>query len=418
MDNQNTDTMFIPSFVARQPIFDTKQNVWGYELLHRYANDTTAELFSDEDSATLALTVCSSTEDQSESPAENILLNFSQQSVINKAPETLPPDGAIIEVGEEPASIPGFVDTLKQLKSRGYRIALNNYEGREGCEGLAEVADIIKINMLGRTLEDLSPIMSKAKSLNRDLIAEGVEDHVGFELAKSLGFPLFQGLFFRQPVFEAGRKLSANEASRLQLFQMMEQEEPDFSKLTETIEADVAISYSLLAYLNSPAFGLKTEITSIKQALILLGWKQIKNWLRVVILRDMTPDDKTTELPYLAVQRGKFFQLALSAHNLETISPDSVFLFGLFSLLDTMLSMPMESIVAELPLKSELKAALCGGENEYTTWLKLARGFENAQWELLDELVKTHNLDPVNTAQAYYNSISWASVFFQRSGSS
>ncbi len=414
IDTMPNDSLFVPTYIARQPIFDIKKNIWGYELLYRHASDATAAIFSDEESATLAVAACASCQQMHFSRNSKLLINFSEKSILEKIPHALPATDTVVEIPAHPSDLPGYLESLQYLKREGYRIALDSYEGHPGSELLLEVADILKIDMPGKTGNDVSRILETTRGKEYLLIAKRIEEHEQFQMAKNLDFTLFQGYFFHKPVVLEGRKLTANQASRLQLFSIMERDEPDFDRLTNAIQADVAISYSLLSYLNSPAIGLREPIKSIKQALLLLGWKQIKNWLRVVILRDMAHRDTPSELPYTAVQRGKFFQLAASNQGKSPFSPDSLFLLGLFSLLEPMLSLPIRSIVENLPLEPGLKKALCGEQTPYSGWLNLAQAFETANWDDVDSLVEELHLDPLHTAQSYYESIAWASVFFQQ----
>lgn len=413
-ENMASDSLFVPTFIARQPIFDTKQKIWGYELLYRHSSDATAAIFSDEESATIAVAACASCQGMSFTNKSKLLINFSEKSVIDKVPQALPAENTVVEIAEASPTESGYLECLQQLKREGYTIAIDGYEGKDGCEDIYNLADIFIIDILGKSVADMNRLVQKTNTKSPLLIAKRIEDHEKYQTAQKLGFPLFQGFFFRKPEMMVGRKLSASQISRLNLFALMEQEEPDFDKLTTTIQSDVGISYNLLSYLNSPAIGLREKITSIRQALLLLGWKQIKNWLRVAVLRDMTPSDKTSEIPYMSVQRGKFFQLAAQNGDAERISPDSLFLLGLFSLLDTMLSLPMKKIVANLPLEEAFKAALCGESNHFSRWLELAICFETADWDNLNRIITEMHLDPMNVAQAYYESIAWASMFFQQ----
>ena len=416
MENTSRDTLFVPTFIARQPIFDSSQSIWGYELLYRHSSDATAAIFSDEESATLAVAACASCQRMSFAQNSKLLINFSERSILEKVPHALAAEDTVVEIAETPPTTPGYLECLQQLKREGYRIALDGYEAREGCEQLFNMADIVKIDVLEKDPETVSGLVEKTRDKQVLLVAKRIEEHEHFHAAKKLDFSLFQGFFFRKPEIIEGRTLTSNEMSRLNLFALMENDEPDFDKLTSTIQADVAISYNLLSYLNSPAMGMREKIKSIKQALLLLGWKQIKNWLRVVILRDLNPKEKPSELPYLSVQRGKFFQLASSGLS-NGPSPDNLFLLGLFSMLDSMLSMPMETVVANLPMETAFTDALCGKDNDYRPWLILAKSFESADWETLDRIIPQLGLDPVNTAQSYYESIAWASLFFQQSHS-
>ncbi len=414
IDNAVPEALFVPTFIARQPIFDVRQAVWGYELLYRHSSDATAAIFSDEESATLTVAACASCQQMNYSKNSKLLINFSEKSILERIPHALPAPGTVVEIPEIPPTLDGYLECLQQLKRDGYTIAIDGYEGVPGCEPLLDVASILKIDVKNKSITDVSRLVDSARDGDHLLIAKNIEEHTQFQTAKNLDFTLFQGFFFYEPEIVEGRKLAPNQMSRLQLFALIEQEEPDFDKMTETIQADVAISYSLLSYLNSPAFGLRERIKSIKQALLMLGWKQLKNWLRVVILRDLTPREKTSELPYISVQRGKFFQLAAQRQKNSVPSPDSLFLLGLFSLLEPMLSLPMPMIVKNLALEDSFKAALCGEDTQYTPWLRIAKSFENADWDTLDSLLSQLELEPTDTAQAYYESIAWASVFFQQ----
>lgn len=415
MDSTTNETLFVPTFIARQPIFDIKQNIWGYELLYRHSSEATAAVFSDEESATLAVAACASCQHMHYATNSKLMINFSEKSILEKVPQALPAEDSVVEIPETPPATDGYLQSLQQLKREGYRIALDGFEARDDCKELFEIADILKIDMLGKSITDVSRLVEEVRGGDHLLIAKRIQEHEQFHAAKNLDFNLFQGFFFHKPETIEARQLTANQASRINLFAIMEADEPDFDKLADTIQADVAISYSLLSYLNSPAIGLREKIKSIKQAILMLGWKQIKNWLRVVILRDMTPKDRTSELPYTSVQRGKFFQLTALRHNIDSPSPDNLFLLGLFSLLEPMLSMPMARIVKNLPLEDAFKDALCGKENHYSPWLQLAASFEHAEWDHLDELIEKLELDPMSTAQAYYESISWSSLFFKKS---
>lgn len=414
LDTTNSETLFVPTFIARQPIFDIKQNIWGFELLYRHSSDATAAVFSDEESATLAVAACASCQHMHYATNSKLLINFSEKSILEKVPQALPAELSVVEIHEAAPTTDGYLQSLQQLKREGYRIALDGYEARPECKELLELADILKIDMLGRSITDVSRLVDSTRGGDHLLIAKRIQEHEQFHAAKNLDFNLFQGFFFHKPETIESRKLTANQAARLNLFSLMESEEPDFDKLADTIQADVAISYNLLSYLNSPAIGLREKIKSIKQAILMLGWKQIKNWLRVVVLRDMNPPNKTSELPYTSVQRGKFFSLAAQRHNIDSPSPDNLFLLGLFSLLEPMLSMPMKRIVVNLPLEEDFKAALCGEQNSYTPWLQIANAFEHADWDRLDGIIEELGLDPMSTAQAYYESISWSSLFFEK----
>jgi EAL and modified HD-GYP domain-containing signal transduction protein len=142
---------------------------------------------------------------------------------------------------------------------------------------------------------------------------------------------------------------------------------------------------------------------------MLLGWQKMKNWLRVVLLTDMSQSKDASELVLLSAQRGKFLELIARDHDFWGFDTDSLNLLGIFSLLDALLSIPMTEVVEYLPLENRLKAALCREpNNEYLPLLQLAQYFEEAKWEDAEKMIHQLNLDPKKVKSAFQTSIDWA----------
>ncbi|MCA1945259.1 MAG: HDOD domain-containing protein, partial [Desulfovibrio sp.] len=217
-----------------------------------------------------------------------------------------------------------------------------------------------------------------------------------------------QGFFFEKPVIVPGRKLTSNQISRLMLFKVLEKENPDFAEIARVIETDVSISYRLLALTNSANFSLSRKVDSIRQALVLLGMKQIKSWLWLIFLTDISPKNKTSELPYLSAIRAKFLERTALNHDLPIAKADLLYLLGLFSLLEAMLDVPFKDIAKNLPLDDDLAAALAGEANEYSPWLNMARYFERGEWDKIDDVIASLGLDPMTVANSYAEALTWA----------
>jgi EAL and modified HD-GYP domain-containing signal transduction protein len=205
------------------------------------------------------------------------------------------------------------------------------------------------------------------------------------------------------------RKLSSNEILRFQLLKFIETGDPDAPRIAEAIQADATVSFRLLAFLNSAAFAFTQRIKSIQQAVALLGWYNIKNWLRVILLTDISQSKEAEELVLLSAQRGMFLECVAREHDFWGFDPGSLHLLGLFSLLDTLLALPMAEIVGHLPIDNKLKAALCREPNsEYAPLLRLAQFFEEARWPDVEVMVQQLNLDKSKVMAAFQKSINWA----------
>jgi EAL and modified HD-GYP domain-containing signal transduction protein len=141
----------------------------------------------------------------------------------------------------------------------------------------------------------------------------------------------------------------------------------------------------------------------------MLGWNKIKNWLRVVLITDVSEHIDAEDLTLLSAQRGKFLELVATDHDYWGFDPESLHLLGLFSLLDVMLGISMQDIVAHLPLDAKLKSALCGDTNsEYFSLLSLARCFEEARWVEADRMIQQLNLDRTKIGLSFQKSVAWA----------
>ncbi len=401
-------------FVARQPIFDVHKRSVGHELLYRDRLDSSGADFTDNTLATLKVVSNAFVISPDKQPDLRTFINFSEKSIHENVPYALPAETTVVEIDEPSSPSDAYMEALAKLKEDGYSLALDGFEDR--CVGgpLMDLADYIKIDVLAHKPDTVAKLAALVRGTGPALLAKRVEGDTQFSMAKALGFKYFQGFFFKKPVVVPGRRLSSNETTRLRLFRMIEREIPDFGELAETIQADVSISYRLLTLLNSAAFSFPQKIRSIKQALVILGGRQLKNWLRLVILTDMMPTSKTAELLVLSTQRGKFFELAADTGKDSDLDPNALFLLGLFSLLEAMLDMPMPALMDHLPLDKVLKDALCGEGNEAALWLQMTHCFEHADWECLASVIDQLGLDPITVAAAYHDSLDWTATYFEQ----
>jgi EAL and modified HD-GYP domain-containing signal transduction protein len=396
--------------IARQPVFDEKQRLWGYELFCVGSSQTTASGFPLEEN--VALDLASSAYiglQQILHQGKKIIVNFNEKSILENLPYALPPVLAAVKVTEPVYARPAVPELLKRLKADGYLVAVAQFTGRADYSPLYRLADIISLDVRQHAKDELHGLIEAARAYSALLMASRVENPAILKICQDLQFSLFHGPFFKSPDKITIRKLSSSEVSRFNLMKMIEKDAADVQRLADVIQADASISLRLLAYLNSAAFGLHQKIKSIHQAASLLGWRKLKNWLRVVILSDASQSKESLELVLLSAQRGHFLELVAREQDFWGFDPDSLNLLGVFSLLDAMLGIPMPEIVAWLPLESKLKAALCHEpNNEYLPLLDLARYIEEARWDEADNLIRQLNLDPAKVKTAFQTSVNWA----------
>jgi c-di-GMP phosphodiesterase len=396
--------------IARRPVFDHGGRLWGYDLFCigsrgvlqgdlSYASDTAVNVAS---SAYLCL-------QQILQGGKKIVVDFTGKSVLDKLPYALPPVFSVIQVGEDICRQPATMEVLNRLKLDGYPVAIRGFTGNADCEPLYKLANIIGIETRGKEIERLQADIAKARRYNALLLACEVQDRNLYEVCRELKFLLFSGSFFKHPDKVTVRKLSSNEILRLKILKSVETADPAIDKIAKAIQSDATISFRLLAFLNSAAFAFRQRIESIQQAVSLLGWYNIKNWLRVILLTDMGQSKEAKELVLLSAQRGMFLECIARDHDFWGFNPESLHLLGLFSLLDALIALPMAEIVGHLPIDNKLRSALClESNNEYVPLLQLAQCLEDAGWADAEAMIHQLNLDRSKVMAAFQKSVNWA----------
>ncbi|MDC0335831.1 HDOD domain-containing protein [Pseudodesulfovibrio sp.] len=396
-------------FVARQPVFHPDETVWGYELLFRSGEENVANI-TDENQATSSVIADGLTMAMEGMPGgSRILINFPEQMLIDDTGFALPKDTCIVEVLEDVKPSKATLSAVRRLKKAGYTIAVDDYFGQPQLKPFIDLADIVKIDILELDSDPIR-IRDALQAIPVDsvkLLAEKVEDNQTFEFLKKMGFSLFQGFFFSKPEIIPGKKLSSNEMTKLQLLSELSQPEFEPNKLAEILQSDPNLSYRLFRYINSVGFGLRSKVTSLKRAIDMMGMLQAKQWLRTVVLADLNPAPRASELAYMSVHRAKFLESICAASSKYECQPDTMFMSGLFSLLDAMLGIKMDEILVKLPLDDAVIKGLTG-QGEVRDLLSLAHSYEHGHWADTARQLKKLEMNTDDADMLYAHSRNWA----------
>ena len=390
-------------YVARQPIFDREQKVFGYELLFR---DGLENAFSgDTDEASRA------TLDRSLLMGLDVLcdgrrafVNCTRDTLIKGLVTLLPSCSTVVEILENVPADPDVLAACRNLKEAGYTIALDDYVANDPRTGLAEMADIIKVEMQLTTPAEREVIVKSFGRWRQRMLAEKIETHADFLRARDQGFVYFQGYFFRRPEMMNTLDLPANHLNYLRMLQEVSRPELDVKGLEKLIKSEASVCYRLLRYLNSAMFGFKNEIHSVRHALSILGERDLRRWVRLVAAVG-AGQEKTSDLVLSALVRGRFGEL-LSNHIRHGES--DLFLLGLLSLIDAMLETPMEEVLEKIPLDHETKAVLLGQPSALRPVFQLMLAHESGEWQAAAALSEALHLDPEEVASFYWQAQQWA----------
>ena len=377
--------------------------VFAYELLFRSGEDINDAAVVDGDSATSQVLMHCFVDIGLENivGSHKAFINLTRTFLSNSdLLSVAPPDQLVLEVLEDIEPSEEIIGTLRALRKTGHTIALDDFIYDSRFDPFIELADIIKIDVKAISREEIEQHVDKLKTMGVKLLAEKVEDYDEFEFLKGLGFDYYQGYFFSRPKIVSGKSVSPNQLAVLNLVAKINNPDIEVDELSEVITSDVSLSHKVLKFINSPASGLRTQVDSIQQAVVLLGLTTIKNWVTILALA--TGSQKPAELGTTALIRAKCCELLAKSAGLP--KPDSFFTVGLFSSLDAMLDQPLEVLLEELPLSEETNQALLKQQGVFGQALRCTMAMERNDFSFIE----FDTLDTAELSEIYLQAVSWA----------
>src|SRR4051812_16283437 len=341
------------NFVARQAIFDRKQNVYAYELLFR--SSTTDEFDGSEaslaTSQVIANTVFSIGLDNMLS-GKRAFINFGRHLLLGDWTTMLPAASVVIEVLESVEPDSEVLDACRNLRAQGYLVALDDFVCHPRFDSLTSLTDLIKIDMRLTSRAEQLVLLARYHPLGIKMLAEKVETQEEYEWCRTAGYDYFQGYFFAKPVMVKARQVPGFKIHHLKLLEQLQQPTLDFLRLEKLISNDVSFSYRVIRYVNSGAFSHSNPVQSIRQALVILGERETRKWISLATLPTLARE-KADEVVVHAMVRARFCEMLANAVRPPASAADAS-LVGMFSLLDAMIDRPLAQILTEMNLSAKL----------------------------------------------------------------
>lgn len=393
------------AIVARQPIFDDRQKVVGFELLYRHSEDATSA------SGATSTAMASSTVVQAIlgigleklSEGERVWVNLSRDLIVERAWELLDPKAVVLEILESVTPDPEVIAACADARKRGYPIALDDFVWDEKWIPLLELATVVKVDVLGKTTDQLKVAVGKLRPFNVKMLAERVETDAMRADCAAAGFTLFQGYFYCQPETVVKRDLTAGESSALQLLNLVKNENTPTGQVEMSIKRDPALTFKLLRIVNSAAMGFK-GIESIPHALRLLGRTQLERWLTLLVMASFSSGGaRQRELFKLSLTRARVLELMSAPEE-----RDQRFLVGMFSMLHVLLQAPMKSVIETLQLSPSVSEALLSRTGVHGTVLAGLEAYEVGDWDRVEQVTGNSDRVLVQIAAHYPAAVGWA----------
>jgi EAL and modified HD-GYP domain-containing signal transduction protein len=393
--------------MARQPIFDRRMEIVGYELLHRSGP---ANVFvpcnGDQASSSVISDVCFLHDLDLYAGNAKLFVNVTTDVLVKGYVTLLPADRTVVEILESVDVIPEVVTACRELRQAGYSLALDDFCDVPRWKPLLPFVDILKIDFVAIESWERRRVAKHYRPLGVRLLAEKVETPEIFREAAQSGYELFQGYFFKVPVMISARNIPAQRLHYLSLLAEIHRPATDVMRLADVIKADVSLTYKLLRYINSAFFGMRQRVVSVRHALLLLGVRELRRWASLVALTCLA-EDTAGEVTRSALVRARFCEYLAEKLALRD-QTQSLFLVGLLSLIDVIVGRPMEEIVCGLPIEEEIKQALIGERNSYRDILDTVIAYEAGNWEQLRDTLAPLGLAETDLPAGYEEALHWS----------
>jgi EAL and modified HD-GYP domain-containing signal transduction protein len=393
--------------IARQPILDSDRSVFGYELYDRSVSSSEHTASSD---AQLLFNVLSLSDNDSVAGNKAIFINCTHDSLAGGHLDLVAPEHVILEIPPLPVAQVGkildHVPRLQEIQQRGFRLAFDFSILTRSYESWLPLASFIKFDLAVLKPEAVGSFVKLAQARSSAiLIAEKVESAAQYAVVAGLGVTLFQGYWFAQPTLLQGQTVRPAQASILQLIDLV-RKQASTSDIEDIFKRDPTLSFNLLRFINSAGFGLRTEVTSFKHAVMLLGLKRLFKW-SALLMTTSHRGDTPPAVGSTAVVRGRLMEL-LAADLLSPEECDNAFVVGVFSLLDAMLGMPMQAALTTLSLPANVNDALLHRTGPLAPFLDLTIACENGDDAAFAQAANALGLSSNKINMAHLQALSWA----------
>jgi c-di-GMP-related signal transduction protein len=397
--------------IGRQPILNRNEQVCAYELLFRSADSLQSANVADASQATASVILNT----LSGFGINQILgnhrgfINLELDILMSDSLELLPKDMVVLELLETLEVNDALFDRCRELKEKGFTLALDDHEFSPVYEPLYQIVDIVKVDLFQSPVDTLEPVMEQYRNYPFKLLAEKVETREEFLKCLDLEFDYFQGYYFAKPSLIEKKKIDEGGTALLRLMKLM-MDDADADEIEKAFRASPGLTYKLLLLVNSVAFSRLEKIHTVKHAISMLGRQQIKRWVQLALFA--SDDSRGLENPLvdLAAVRGGFMeQLAVTCPLMrgDREAPEQAFMTGILSLLESIYDIPLAQVAEELNLSEQVNQALISREGPYGQLLKVVEAMELCDFDKAFDLLNAIGVDADTMMAAQTKAYGW-----------
>jgi EAL and modified HD-GYP domain-containing signal transduction protein len=393
--------------LGRQPVYDAALNVVGYELLFRRAGAVTADV-DDPERATADVMVRTFADFGLESVVGRKLafVNLPRHFLTGRHLLPFPSQQVVLEILEDVAADPAVLVGVQRLRAQGFRFALDDFVWSSNTEPLIELCDYVKLDVLAYSPAGLSEVVQRLRPYGVQLLAEKVETREQFEACRRLSFEYYQGYLLSRPTVLSRRSLDSTRLACLRLLSVLAADDYDLRDAEAAIRSDPGLTLRILRTVNSAAAGLQRKVSSVREAVLILGPRTLIGWVMLMSMSGGATGGNGGVNVDVALTRARMCELLASKH---AAAAESAFTVGLVASLDLLLGMPLDLALADLPLDTAVLDAALHRSGPLGSLLADVLAYEGGQ-------------DPasVTTAEArsaYLAALAWTRAILARASS-
>lgn len=397
--------MRIENFIVREPLLDPKQGVIGYDLTWQDTGGSDAQARADEQEALLNFVAAQLNNEKAGwlLGHKKLFLSASAAMLGSAALRKMPASGTVLTLTPGDLADAATLAQVQALRSAGYGISLRDAD-LAGTQLSGDISHVEVRFSAGDFAAQARRYAALKKSSLR-MIGRPVSSWQDYDACAMLGLDAFIGKLHLTP--RAGsRSKGLNPAQQIivQIMNMVGKND-GIQKIEEVFKRDPGLSYELLRFINSAAFGLKSEVQSLRAALSLLGYEALFQWLSL-LLATASSSGYSPVLMETAIIRGRFSEL-LGQKYLPRGESEGLFVAGIFSLLDRLLGVDMKEVLASIKLSDQVVEALLTRSGPYGPYVALAEACE-LNSPLVGPLSASLKISPREVNLAHLSALAWA----------
>lgn len=390
------------SYIVRQALVNENQQTFGYEILYT-DNRFKADYTDDATAANAIENFLSSMDSEKFLDGRTAFLTFTSNLLEKGIPKMFKTNKLVIQIEDSLITNPFSQNLITKYKQNGYKIAVVDFEFAPRFFGILDIVDYIKVNF-GVNNPSIENIVKIGKSFGKKIIAYNIENQEAYDKARALNCTYYQGSFVSEKMPTTVKKVNYLQSNFFLLMVAVTKDEPDIDEIESIISRDVSLTFSLLRLVNSAYFALRNRARSVKQALVILGLGQLKQWIYLLSFKqdDGSMPDELIKISFL---RATFASELLEFASDMPISRSEAYLLGMFSTLGKLMQVPLEEALDQLPISDEIKLALLNMEGRTGLLYQLILSYEKADWKTMSSCAAKLGIPQSMIAQKYFECV-------------